>query len=44
MLRQRGVYVDARADILRIGPAPYLRDDQLREAVLALGDILASVP
>jgi kynureninase len=39
-LRTRGVYVDARRDILRVGPAPYLRDDQLRHAVSALGDVL----
>jgi kynureninase len=39
-LRERGVYVDARRDLLRVGPAPYLRDDQLRDAVVALGDVL----
>ena len=38
-LRERGVLVDARGDVLRLGPAPYLRDDQLRDAVTALGDI-----
>jgi kynureninase len=40
MLRQRGVYVDARADILRIGPAPYLGDDQLVAAIGTLGEVL----
>jgi kynureninase len=39
-LRTRGIYVDARGDVLRLGPAPYLRDDQLEEAVAALGEIL----
>ena len=39
-LRARGVYTDARADVLRIGPAPYLRDDQLRDAIVALGEIV----
>jgi kynureninase len=39
-LRERGVYVDARGDILRMGPAPYLRDDQLADAVSALGDVI----
>ena len=39
-LRQRGVHVDARADVLRVGPAPYLRDDQLSDAIAALGEIL----
>jgi kynureninase len=41
-LRRRSVYADARGEILRLGPAPYLRDDQVRDAVLALGDVLAS--
>jgi kynureninase len=40
-LRKRSVYADARGEILRLGPAPYLRDDQLVDAVLALADILA---
>src|SRR5262245_46439058 len=35
-LRRRSVYADARGEILRLGPAPYLRDDQVRDAVLAL--------
>jgi kynureninase len=39
-LRQRGVFVDARGDVLRLGPAPYLRDDQLAAAVDALGDAI----
>ncbi len=39
-LRTRGVFVDARGDILRLGPAPYLRDDQLEDAVAALGALL----
>jgi len=41
-LRTRSVYVDARGEILRIGPAPYLRDDQLVDAVLALGGVVKS--
>jgi kynureninase len=40
-LRERGVFVDARGDLLRVGPAPYLREDQLRDAVAALGESLA---
>ena len=39
-LRERGVHVDARRDLLRLGPAPYLRDDQLRDAIAALGEAL----
>ena len=41
-LRERGVFVDARGDVLRLGPAPYLRDDQLRDAVAALGEVVRS--
>jgi kynureninase len=39
-LHERCVFVDARADVLRVGPAPYLSDDQLRSAVAALHDVL----
>jgi len=38
-LRSRGVFVDSRGDILRLGPAPYLSDRQLRAAVAILGEI-----
>jgi selenocysteine lyase/cysteine desulfurase len=37
-LAERGVLTDSRADILRLGPAPYLSDDQLVAAVSALRD------
>jgi kynureninase len=40
LLRERGVHADARRETLRLGPAPYLRDDQLRDAVRALKDAL----
>lgn len=39
-LRQRGVHSDARGDVLRLGPAPYLSDDQLRDAIQLLGEVL----
>jgi kynureninase len=39
-LRERGMFVDARGDVLRMGPAPYLRDDQLTDAVAALGEVI----
>ena len=39
-LRARGVYSDTRADILRLGPAPYLRDEQLRAAIGLLGEVV----
>lgn len=36
-LRSRGVFADARGDVLRLGPAPYLTDEQLRDGIAALG-------
>jgi kynureninase len=39
-LRARGMYADSRADILRLGPAPYLADTQLVDAVGVLGSVL----
>src|SRR5262249_41896823 len=42
-LARRGVFTDARGDVLRLGPAPYLSDAQLRDAVLALGEAAREV-
>jgi kynureninase len=39
-LAQRGVATDVRGEILRLGPAPYLSDDQLSEAVEILGEVV----
>jgi kynureninase len=39
-LRERGVHADARGTVLRLGPAPYLRDDQLTDAIDALAEVL----
>jgi selenocysteine lyase/cysteine desulfurase len=39
-LRERGVLTDHRGDLLRLGPAPYLSDEQLEAAVEALGEVL----
>ena len=38
-LHARGVLTDARGEVLRFGPAPYLSDAQLRSAVAALGEV-----
>jgi kynureninase len=38
-LRARGVWTDSRGDVLRFGPAPYLSDRQLRDAMTALGEL-----
>lgn len=40
-LRGRGVYVDYRGALLRLGPAPYVADAQLDEAATVLGDVVA---
>lgn len=39
-LRERGVLVDARGDLLRLGPAPYLRDEDIDCGVAAVLDVL----
>jgi kynureninase len=40
LLHGRGVFTDSRGDVLRLGPAPYLSDHQLAEAIGLLGDVL----
>jgi selenocysteine lyase/cysteine desulfurase len=37
-LLARGVSTDARGEVLRLGPAPYLSDQQLRDAIGHLGE------
>jgi kynureninase len=39
MLRERDVLTDFRGHVLRLGPAPYLSDEQLRGAITALGEV-----
>ncbi|MGN6393821.1 MAG: kynureninase [Gemmatimonadales bacterium] len=39
-LRARGVRCDARGEALRFGPAPYLSDMQLRDAMGLLGEVV----
>jgi kynureninase len=39
-LRARGVWTDARGGTLRLGPAPYLSDRQLEDAVATLGEVV----
>jgi kynureninase len=41
-LRERGVWVDYRGESLRLGPAPYVSDDQLRGALVALKGVTSS--
>jgi kynureninase len=39
-LRGGGVLTDFRGSVLRLGPAPYLSDGQLRDAIRAIGETL----
>lgn len=43
LLRQRGVLSDHRADVLRLGPAPYLSDAQLVHGIDALGEAIRAL-
>lgn len=43
-LRARGVATDHRGGLLRLGPAPYLSDVQLRTVVETLGEVLRAAP
>ena len=43
-LAARGVMTDSRGSWLRLGPAPYLGDEQLEAAVALLGESLRSLP
>lgn len=38
-LRARGIFTDARGSILRLGPAPYVTDDEIDAALAALREI-----
>ncbi|MBX7196576.1 MAG: aminotransferase class V-fold PLP-dependent enzyme [Sandaracinaceae bacterium] len=42
-LEARGVMTDARGDVLRLGPAPYVTDDELERALAIVRDVLADV-
>jgi selenocysteine lyase/cysteine desulfurase len=39
-LHARGLWTDARGEVLRLGPAPYLSDRQLRDAIGLLGEVV----
>ena len=39
-LLERGVHCDHRGHILRLGPAPYLRDQQLTRAIEIVGEVV----
>jgi kynureninase len=39
-LRKRNIWTDYRGEMLRVGPAPYVSDQQLTEAAAAIQDLL----
>jgi kynureninase len=39
-LRAQRVFVDSRGDILRLGPAPYLSDNQLTAGIAILSRVI----
>ncbi len=41
-LRERGVHTDARGEVLRLGPAPYLSDGQLEQSIAQLGEAVSA--
>jgi kynureninase len=41
-MKQRGVLCDARGNVLRLGPAPYVRDDQLHDSITVLKEVIAT--
>jgi selenocysteine lyase/cysteine desulfurase len=41
-LRQRGVWTDSRGQALRFGPAPYLHEGQLDQAMALLGEVVSA--
>ena len=42
-LRLEAVFADARGDMLRLGPAPYLNDDQIRSGIATLSRLITRV-
>ena len=42
-LLERGVRTDSRGTVLRFGPAPYLTDGQLIEAMETLAEVAANI-
>ena len=43
LLREKAVFVDARDDLLRLGPAPYLTDDELDAGAAAVAAVAEEV-
>jgi len=44
VLRQKTIWTDHRGDTLRLGPAPYITNEQISQAAEALGALLRKTP
>jgi kynureninase len=42
-LLKKGVFTDYRGHVLRLGPAPYLSDRQIEEAMAILGECVRAL-
>ncbi len=42
-LMEKGIFTDARGDILRLGPAPYTTSEQIKTAMSKLGDVVENL-
>lgn len=42
-LHELGVYTDARGDVLRLGPAPYITSEQIEQGMKKLADVIGKL-
>ena len=42
-LMENKVFTDARGDVLRLGPAPYITTDQINQAIKKLADVAGNL-
>jgi kynureninase len=42
-LKEKNVWTDYRGNVLRFGPAPYISDEQIKEAMKILGNVVVSL-
>jgi selenocysteine lyase/cysteine desulfurase len=42
-LKERNVWTDYRGNVLRFGPAPYISDEQIKEAMKILGNVVLNL-
>ncbi|NWG29300.1 MAG: aminotransferase class V-fold PLP-dependent enzyme [Ignavibacteriaceae bacterium] len=42
-LKEKNVWTDYRGNVLRFGPAPYISDEQIKEAMKILGEVVKNI-